>query len=310
MEEEKKFSCSGNEGEFGGFAIGDETAVKEFELGMVLAGAQGAKVKDATHLWSAAVDMALAAKGTAVAVARGETGEAGYLGAGAMAKFREKSEHGGGADRTHAGECKQAPGLGVECGMAGNVIGNEGLDLGDALFERGEVLVQIAQEGFVFGRFTVLLFAAGQFAELIAAADQGRQTLLARCRSGSGGRLELWADGGEGRGIDGVGLGEKAKAVGEFARTGGVKDAHGHGSRAKCGHHGAFVAAGGLADNVDGAAMGSDARQERGMAGSVIGEFKSRAAQVAGEAGFGDIETEIDEWWCHGYDGVVSCGGW
>lgn len=76
MEDKKKFSGSGDEGEFRSFAIGNEAGIEVFELGMVTGGTEGAEVEDATDLGTTAADVALTTEGSAVVIARGESGEA------------------------------------------------------------------------------------------------------------------------------------------------------------------------------------------------------------------------------------------
>lgn len=212
-----------------------------------------------------------------------------------MAEFRKESHQGGGRDGTNAGELKQTSGLGVKVGVLFNVRSDERLDLCDTFFEQGEALIKIAKEDFIGGHFTVLFFAPGEFAELVAARDQCGQAFLARSRLRGRGRLELGADAGKRGCIHGIGLGKKTETIGEFAGAGGMKYADGDAGGTQGSDDLAFVTAGGLADDLDWCAVGQDTRTKRGMAGGIIGEGKGCAAQVASKAGFGDVKAEVDE---------------
>ena len=80
----------------------------------------------------------------------------------------------------------------------------------------------------------------------------------------------------------------------------GVEHAHGQGGLTQGGDDGAFVAAGGFADDLHGAPVRGDPRPQRGVAGGVVFEGEERAGEMPGEGGLGDIEAEMDQRWSHG----------
>ena len=86
-----------------------------------------------------------------------------------------------------------------------------------------------------------------------------------------GGRRKPPADGGQRERIDGVGLGQETQAVGELPRAGRMEHADGHAGRAQGRDDRALVDARGLADHMDGPAVGGDPGGQGAVAGGIIG---------------------------------------
>ena len=305
VEKDEKFSGSGDEGEFGRFACCNEACMEGLKFWMMARSTQGAEVKDAAYLWAAAMDITRAVKGAAVAVAWSKPCEAADARGGAVADFREEGKQSCGGDFADARGLEQAAGFGAQVVVGLNVACDKGFHFEDAFVESGDVLVQVAQEDLVAGHLAMLLFHTSEFAELVAAADQGGKKHLAGIGSRGGRRLKSRANGRQGSGIHGVCLGQEAKALGEFAHAGGMEHADGDGSGAQRADHGAFVAACGFANNMDGSTVLRHALAKRGMACWIVGKAEARAAEMASEAGFRDIKPEIDEWGCHGIGWIL-----
>ena len=87
-----------------------------------------------------------------------------------------------------------------------------------------------------------------------------------------------------------------------------MEHADGHAGRAQGRDDRALVDARGLADHMDGPAVGGDPGGQGVVAGGIIGEGETRAGEMPGEGGFGHIKAEIDERWSHGVLGFLRVG--
>lgn len=76
---DKEFAHGGNESNFGGFAVLAEALIKGFEDGIVVGSDDGAHVEGVAHESASAMDVALSAEDTTVAVKRSEPGQRGGL---------------------------------------------------------------------------------------------------------------------------------------------------------------------------------------------------------------------------------------
>lgn len=239
-------------------------------------------------------------KASPLAGARGQPGEAGQPGAGALPEFGQDGEQGAGGDGADAGSLLQAGGFGFLGGMRGAVRGDEPLDFGDALFQGGEALLQVAQGESVGGRFAVLLFPPDELNELRAPGDQRGQRLLLRGPLQGGRGLEPRADLGQGPGVERVGLGQVAQPAGELPGAGRMEHADGDARLLERGAAAAFVAAGRLTDDLHGLAGGGDPRAKRGVAGGGVGPLQTLALEMAREGGFGDVPVRggraVESW--------------
>src|SRR5438093_11240393 len=74
---EEEFSGQSGQRDFGGFACGAQAEVKDFQFGMTAGGGEGAEVEDAADFGASAAHAASAREAAALAVARGQAGEAG-----------------------------------------------------------------------------------------------------------------------------------------------------------------------------------------------------------------------------------------
>ena len=305
MEVGEEFSGGGDEGDFGGFAGGAQAGVEGLEGGMMTGGGEGAEGENAADFGAAAVDVTHAAEGSAVVIARSQAGQAGKARGAALAEFGQEGEEGDGSDETDAGSLLQTGGFGGEGGLGVEVLFNEGFDLFEPLLQGREALVEIAAEDFFGGGFAVLLFAAEQLGELVAAGDEGGEDGNPLGRDGRGRGREERADAGESLGVERSVFGHATQAAGELAGARGVEHAHGQGGLPQRGDDGAFVAARRFADDLHGAAVRGDPGHERGVARGVVFEGEEDAGEMAGEGGLGDIEAEVDERWSHDYIEVV-----
>lgn len=143
----------------------------------------------------------------------------------------------------------------------------------DLRFKPLDLLFHVAQQ--VFGLAAEgrqregleLLPLDGQFTrQLVAPPDHlGKLHLLGRRRR-RGLRLPFLTVGGQHGGIHGIGLGALAGGLREFPHAGGIEDADNHPVGVQRRHDGAFVAAGGFADDVD-ARVGGQEPEQAAVAG-------------------------------------------
>src|SRR5690606_19512893 len=131
--EDDELSHDGGEGEFSGFAPGDEAVVAGLEAGLVAGGGEGGHVEGVAWSHAATVDVALALAVAAVVGDRREAGEPGGGLARALAQLAEAGEQRGGDDRTDAGDGVQEGLPGGEAGIGGDAArdaGTEPLQMG------------------------------------------------------------------------------------------------------------------------------------------------------------------------------------
>jgi hypothetical protein len=261
---------------------------------MVASGAQSAEIEDATYFGASAADAALPCEGAALAVARGEAGEAGDGAAASGAQFGKEGEKGRGPYRADAWSLLEALRLGGKRGLGVEMCGDEFIEFEAALFELRDALSDVAPQDFVGRGFQVLVFLGDEGDDLAAALDQGAEVFLAGAGVGRGGRLEQGTELGEHASIKAVVFGEVAEALSELSGTSGMKDGDGEVALAQEAHDRAFVAAGGFADHLNGTAVAGDALKEGAVAGGVVREIETGACQVAGEGEFGHVQTEVD----------------
>ena len=290
---EEEFSSGGDEGDFGGFALGPQALVKGFQDRVVPGGDKGGHPKTGAHGGAATGDVALAAQGAAVVVARGQAGQGGGLALVERAEFGQfGQEQGGGGrpDAAHGGELLH--------------LGGQGRGLGD---ECRDGFFQAADAGV--GEFDeLLLAAAGQrlagMLELVSQERAHGDQLLAGPHQV--GQLLL---GGAGRGaqarsvgrgkvhqhtrVDPIGLGQATLAAGKVAHPAGVDHAHREGVGQQARDHLTLVAAGSLQHDVGSRPEFAQPAHQPIQANRVAGEDGARPARGHVEPGLGHIDSDI-----------------
>jgi hypothetical protein len=307
VEEDEEFSGDGDEGDFAGFAGGAEFLEEGFEDGVFADGVEAGEVEETANLGAAAGDMALAAELAAVVVERSQTGELGDGAAVQGAEFGHEAEEAKGAAPVDAGGLVKACGFGEEFGI-GVAQGEElSLELFDFAIVEADGAFGLGLEPAVVELMKAGLFQGSLGDEMGALGEQRAQ---AQVMSGLGciwlGRVGE-AEGAEDAGIDAVGLGEDVTGTGEVANLARIDDADRDVLGVEEVDEAVLVAAGGLADDVEGARGGRfGAAEQIGKAGGVVGNGEDLVKPAAVDGRLGDIGSEVDRIWVH----EIRRGGW
>ena len=198
-------------------------------------------------------DMALALLGTAVVVEWSDPGEAGGLAGFEGAELGDRGQEDPGGALGDALDLAEAGDLGGEFGVGALQRGDLGFKVGEmggkglgelsGLFCDEEVVVMFGAVGFLDDEAEQFLAAAHQVGEPLEGGGAWR-----------GGRgQEKAAVLGEDDGIDGVGLGEDAFGAGQIADSAGVHEGDRNLGEVEGLEEGVLIAAGGLANELDGA---------------------------------------------------------
>ena len=135
---DEEMTHDGDEGDFVGFTGGAQALVEGFQDGVGAGGAECGHEEGTAHVEPAAADGADAAKGTAVAIKRGQTGERRDLVFGAAAEFGQRGQQGRSREVTDAldGDEDLHPDTQARCDLD---------ELRDEAFEFFNLAVELAQ---------------------------------------------------------------------------------------------------------------------------------------------------------------------
>lgn len=229
-----------------------EAVIERFEDRVVNRCGQSSHVEDATEGGAAAVDVALTAVLSAVAVHGCDAGESSGFVVTQGAEFRHESDDGECGDAADAADLLEALGLGREVGLGGDVGIDQGIEGGELLLEVTLARVGELEECGKARVFAAVDLIGDERDEVLARADEFGELGLARGRSGIRARLEAAAVVADDRGIEIVGFGKVAAGTRKVADLTGVDGTDGNTGRMQREHQCAFVAAGRLTDDVDG----------------------------------------------------------
>lgn len=224
--------------------------------------AQGGDVEDASDFGASALDHAFAAEGAAVASEGGEADEAGDLLGVEGAEFGKIGDEGGGEDGTDALEAGEDAGEGSEVRGVAEGVSDLGGEVVAVLAEAVEMELGASAQLRVCDA-PALLGALGALVEdLLPVGEEFGEADALRLGERRGPRPGGLTEGGDGVGIDAVGLGEASEAFGEVADALGVDDGDGMAGAGQGLMGGPFVAVGGFDDDADRGRVA-----ERGQAG-------------------------------------------
>jgi hypothetical protein len=252
-------------------------------------------------------DAALALAWPAVVVEGGEASEARGLAAAEGAELRDGSQEeptgavGDALDLAEAGDLGSEEFVGTDqggdLGLKGIAVGSKGL--GEALGHPDDERVAV-----MLGTVVLLNDKAD---DLLATANQ-----LGEALGGGGGlwgerRVDDAAILGEDGGVESVGLGQEALGAGEVADAARVEEAEGDLGGMEGGREVVLIAAGGLAEDVDGARDAVEKSAESLEACGIVAEDAAwdPGVRTEVEGVFGDIDADVGrgEGWGFGVGG-------
>jgi hypothetical protein len=291
---EEQFTHDGGQGDFGRFAGQAQALVKLSQGGLGLARqSHGAHVKGAANDGAAAANVALAFPRATLSGPRSEARQGGGLLAIEVAQFGHLTEHAHGGERAHAVQLRQGVDLVLDARGAGQRGGEFFFHGGDLLFQVVDELGLLALGEAQGGVFAVLTGPHELFLELIAPLDERAQFGQVRIGDRCGGGFKRLAEGGQDGGIQRIIFGAPPLRQREVPNLGGIDDTDGQLGGVERGDHGAFVAPGGLADQV----RAGDGAQESDQAGMTLGGVRQdvlAVLEVELEGGLGDVQAGID----------------
>lgn len=320
IEVDEELTHDGDEGDFLGLSGSDELLVEGCQNGVVTGRAEGGHVEGLADAGPAAVDGTFAAHGAAVAVERGEAGEAGGLVAVEVTELRHGGEEDDGGVLTDAFDFAQDEDRGLERRAGGDGCPQEAIELFNLGLKGANAALDDWGEGFGGLGVLGLHFLATEFVkEVTAVFDEGVEFFDLGIELEGGGGAMGGTEVGEDGGVNGVGFGKVATGAGVAADLAGIEAGAGDLVDLEPLEEGFIVAASGLENEVQGAGgVGAggvlvEKTEEGGEAGWGVGELfgkleKVGLMRVELELGFGDVDADPEGIWGGGR-GLGSGGG-
>jgi len=294
VEDGQELAHASDDGDFFGFAGGDEAIVELLDDDVEADRSQGGHVEAAPYLPAPAEDGPFAAHLAGIAIERRNADQGADLAAGQTPQFGDIGDQrgdGGWADAAHAGQPLGEIGM-----MRFDVPGEFGLDL-----------VELGANGLDQGRDALpgdgmadrqsLMFGDVHHDHLPPARHQRLQRLLFGRWQGADETIPFGVarQFGERLGVDAVGLGQVAHGLGEISRLARIDDGHGEAGSLQGAGQVALQSSRGLHhDQVD--ELFCQSGDEPIVANVVVGECFDPATDADGgvEGLFGDIDADND----------------
>jgi hypothetical protein len=298
VEQDDEFPHHGHQRHFGRFVGGHQPLVEDLQLRIMEGGDDRGHVEGAPCQAAPTLDQPVPPPWAAVTIHGSHADQRGGLAAIEYAQFREgRQEHqrGHAAHAFNDAEARQLVGQGF-CLL--HQLSQPSIELFQLPRQAQDMPLQLAAQVGMRQVFQAVVFGGHLLLELGATGDQLGQVGLGRAGGGTGVRLQAAPVVSQDGGIEAVGFGVAALGTSEVAGLAGIDDGDPEFGRGEGGNGSAFIAAGGSADDADGAEFAQPG-DEGAVAGAVIRELVGFGVGlglgVEVEGGFSDIHSDVDE---------------
>ena len=291
VSEDDKFAHEGGEGEFFGFAVGEEAKVEGFENRVVARGDQGGHVKNRADLGAAASNMALAAMLAAVTIEGSDSCQCRRLRIGQGAEFGHEGDQGSGSEGADALDLLEPLNLCGEVGGLGKLVRHERLQLLHLLAQKGNGSGYEGEQFFVGESFRQIIVLSDLHEQMRAVFDEGGKFLLEGVWKGERFRVEGLGKINEELGVQLVGLGQATFGFGKVADLPGVEAGNGTLGGVRQGDEQRLVTPASFADQDGGWREGFEPAPDGLFR---VGNLAGLLVLTKVEVEFGDVDSDMD----------------
>ena len=296
----EQFPHAGGYDDFEGFSLILEALGEGFDGGVEALGGQGGHIEQAADVGAAAGDMGPAILFSRFSVIGGQADQGGDLMAIEPTQFGQaRQQHSAGLGADAAGAAQDLVFV-LEVRVGLDVLFDEFIQFANLEFKGLDHFANAFADFDMMNHPSPIGFLSVQVDELTTSGNQFSQGLgLGVWRRFRGG-LDLFAELGQGIGVDGIGFGQAAHAAGEVADLARMGDDDVITGLHQFGGEGFFVAAGGF-QNDQSDFKGVQGPQEVLIPRTGVGVAALNLGGVRGDLKriFGDVDAEIN-FWRHG----------
>src|ERR1035437_4699446 len=291
VSEDDQFAPEDGEGEFFGFAVGEEAQVEGFENWVVACGDQRSHVENRADLGAATSNVALAASLPTVAIEGRAAGPRRRWRSGQGAEFGHEGNQGSGTEGAAALDLPEPLDFRGEVGRAGDFVGHARLNLIGLLAQEGDGSGHQSEPLFVGESFRQIIVLGNLPEQRRAVFGGGGKGLLERSREAE----RFWVEGlgkinGDLR-VNLVGLGQAAFGFGQVADLPGIEAGNGTLGGVRQGDEPRLVTPAGFADQDGGWREGFEPAPD-GL--RRVGNLGGLLVVMEVEVELGDINSDRD----------------
>ena len=265
-------------------------------------GRKASHIEEAAYGGSASRDMALAAVLAAVVIEGCEARKLGNGAAAQGAEFRKEAHESQSRAPIHTADLIEALGFSFELEIGITQGKQLRFEFCDFALEKSNDALGLCAQPAVFDLMEARFLDGTLGDKSLALCQQSRQAFeVLGLRDARGGVIGCSVIGNN-AGVEAVGFGENTPGTGKVADLARVDDAYYDVVSVKVIDQGILVSAGGFANDVDAPmSQGPESVAEFGESTGSIRDSEGLVEETTVDCSFGDIGSEIDTVWNHGY---------